>query len=382
MSTSPSAHAEDDTFSISATASERYDSNLFRLPDGIQPFGSRRRSATTQTFGVGLQAAKTYGLQSFRLDATLTRDQYQPYHYLDATGRVLDASWAWSLTPELTGNLSLSQIETPNNFSDTGFQTQSNLRKTDERRFDVNYRPGAALHPRLSLLQSEDKSEQTTFERQNSKTTSLEGALVYEFRSGNSLESYFRRGRGNYTDINADPALQADSQFNENETGLGMHWITSGRSTIDGRIGYLDRHHQVFSSRNFNGLVGRANVAYNLTGKWQLQLSATRTFSSIQTNVSSDSRDTTVSLSPVLFATDKITIRPAYAIVRRSFGGAIVPVENDLVMAQRDTTFEVDWSVYRSLNLSFQVARSNRTSNDRTFQFADHSGTVSAGLRF
>ena len=361
---------------------QRYDSNLFRLPDGVEPFGSGRRSATTRTVGVGLQVNKTYGQQRFDVAASVSRDQYDPYDYLDATGRALTATWAWTLTPSLTGNLSFAQVEAPNNFADTGLQVASNKRKTEERRFDVAYRPGAALHPRLALIQSEDKSQQTTFQRQNSKTTSLEGALVYEFRSGNTAELYFRRGRGDYLDLNGDPLLQNDAQYDENETGIAVRWQGSGASRFDGRIGFLDRKHRTFASRDFSGPVGNLQYTYELTGKTRFQVSANRTLSSIQSFSSSYSRDESLSIGPTWFATGKITVRPLYTITRRTFRGALAIVTDDLTLTTRDASLNVDWSLLRSITLSLTVLRSNRSSNDAAFQYADHGAAIRGSLNF
>ncbi len=373
---------DNDAFTLTTFAREQYDSNLFRLPDGLQPFNAGRRSATTQTAGLGLQVDKTYGLQRFDLSATVTRDQYEPYDYLNATGRTIGASWAWTLTPSLMGNLSINQTLAPNNFSDTGFVTHSNTRKTEERRFDVNYRPGAALHPRLSLLDSQDKSEQTTFVRQNSKTTSLEGALVYEFRTGNTTEIYFRRGRGNYIDLNADPVAQSDSQYLESETGVAAHWNWTGLSTLDGRIGYLDRDHRTFASRNFSGPVGQLSFTYYLTGKTSLQVNGSRTLGSTQTLISSYSEDETATIGPVWSATQKITVRPSYSVTRRIFKDPLVPVVEDLRLTQRDATLQVDWSVLRNFNLSLVVLKSNRSATDRNFQYSDRQASVLGRLNF
>lgn len=381
---------DNDVVNVQIDLRERYDSNLFRLPDGVQPYGNQRRSATIRTTGVGLQVDKTYGLQRFDVSATVTHDHYSPYESLDATGRAYNAAWGWTFTPSITGNLSMSRSESLNNFADNllpgqaqgQIQTQPNRRRTEERRFDVNWRPGAALHPRVSLLQNEDKSDQTTIDRQNSKTTSLESALVYEFRSGNTAELYFRRGRGNYLDINADPTFEADSQFNENETGLSAHYRSTGASSFDGRIGYLDRRHRTFSSRNFSGPVGYLYYTYTATGKTQIQLSASRSLASTQSFITSYSRDETLAITPSYSATGKITIRPSFSFTRRNFFGSLVPVADELRMTMRDATFQVDYAALRALNLSFAVTKSNRTSNDGTFQFSNRSASVQASLRF
>ena len=312
----------------------------------------------------------------------MEQDHYSPYQYLDTTSRVISASWAWTLTPELTGNLSISRSQAPNNFSDTGVTSQTNLRKVEDRILSIDYRPGAAIHPRLSFLQDEDKSQQPTFNRQNAKTTSLEGALVYDFRSGNEASLYFRRGRGNYINVDPDPTIQQDSQFNEHETGLTAHYTSSGFSAFDGRIGYLSRDNRDFSTRNFGGVVGQVTYTYSATGKTQLQLVASRSLASTQDLSSSFSQDETLSFNPIWSATSKITVRPVFSVTRRTFHGAIVPIAEDLQMTMRNLSLQIDWNVYRHLTFSFAVTKENRSSNNTAFQYADHGGSARASITF
>lgn len=378
----PAFALDDDVFGVSLFADDRYDSNLYRLPDGVQPFGNSRRSATTRTYGVGLDLNKTYGLQNFSISGNVTKAQYSPYDFLDATSRVINASWRWTLTPSLTGTLSVVRSQTPNNFSDTGVITRTNLRKVEDRTFSVDYRPGAAIHPRLSVLQDEDRSQQQTFNRQNARSTSLEGGLVYDFRSGNEAEIYFRRGRGNYINVDANPVIQQDSQFNEHETGLAAHYRSSGFSSFDGRLGYLSRDNRDFSSRNFGGLDGQLTYTYAATGKTQFQIVASRSLGGTQDLASSYSQDTTVSFNPIWSATSKITVRPGFSLTRRTFQGAIVPVAENLKMTMRDLSLQVDWNIYRTLTVSVAATKENRSSNNALFQFSDHGGLVRVNVGF
>jgi exopolysaccharide biosynthesis operon protein EpsL len=373
---------DDDAIDFSLIAADRYDSNLFRLPDGSVPSADNRRSATTRTEGIGLAIDKTYGSQHFQISANQTRVSYMPFNDLDTRSKLINAAWAWTLTPEITGNIVISRVQSPNNFSDTGVQSGPNERKTEDRRFDLDWKPGAALHPQLSLLTDEDKSQQPTIDRQNSSTRSVEGALIYEFHSGNTAEIYFRRGRGNYTNIDIDPTLQNDSQFNEHETGVGAHYRSTGFSSFDGRLGYLSREHETFASRNFGGLVGQLSYTYLATGKTQIQLQASRSLYSAQSFQSSYTVDETLSLNPTWNATSKISVRPSYAITRRTFDGAIVPIAQNLVMTLRDIDLAIDWNVYRGVTLTLQLIKENRSSNDSTYQFSDRGGSLQASIRF
>jgi exopolysaccharide biosynthesis operon protein EpsL len=378
----PALAFDDDALNIGVSASERYDSNLFLLPNGLQPpQGNGQRSAYTRTAGVDLRIEKSYGQQRFDLGGNVSHEYYSPYSSLDFTSHVLNAAWAWTLTPSLTGNLSINITKVPNSFGDTGFQTQANPRTTEDKRFDVNYRPGASLHPRFSVVQSEDKSAQTTIDRDNSRTSSVEGAMVYEFHSGNSADVYFRRGKGNYFDNISDASIGTESEFNEHETGVSAHW-TEGAAQLDGKVGYLTREHRTFSERNFAGPVGQITFAYAVTGKTQILLAASSSLSSAQSLISNYSQDQTISITPIWSATGKITVRPSYTLTHRSFKGATTPGVDSLRWTTRDAALEVDWSALRSLNFVVTINHSNRTSNDPTFQYSNRGALVSGKWSF
>ena len=378
----PARAFDDDVVTLSLNAADRYDSNLFRLQDGVQLVPDGRRSATTRTEGATLVVDKSYGLQHFQVNGNFTRVSYNPYDDLNTTAKVINATWAWTLTPEIGGNILINRTQAPNNFSDTGVQNGPNERKTEDRRFDLDLRPGAAAHPQLSLLTDEDRSQQTTLNRQNSSTRSVQGGLIYEFRSNNTAEIYFRRGRGNYANIDSDPTLQTDAQYNEREIGISAHYRSTGASSFDGQLGYLTREHQTFSSRNFSGLVGQLTYTYIATGKTQIQLQAGRSLYSAQSFLSSYTADETASVNPTWNVTNKINIRPGYSVIRRTFQGAIVPVADNLVTTLQTATLSVDWNVYRAITLSLQVFKERRRSNDAMFDYVDHGGTAQASLRF
>jgi exopolysaccharide biosynthesis operon protein EpsL len=383
LASNPAVALDDDALNIGVSLGQRYDSNLFLLPDGASPpIGNGRRSAYTRTAGVDLRIDKAYGQQRFDLSANVSHEFYSPYSDLDFTSRILGASWAWTLTPSLTGNLSINLTKVPNSFSDTGFQTRANPRTTEDRRFDINYRPGASLHPRLAIIQSEDKSAQTTLDRDNSKTTSIEGAMVYEFRSGNSAEVYFRRGRGNYLDLPPTSTIGNESEFNEHETGLSTHWVYDGLSHLDGKFGYLSRDNHSETLHNFSGPVGQLTLTHVLTGKTQVVVTVTSGLSSAQSLISTYSKDETVMISPIWSATGKITVRPSYTFAHRTFKGAPTTGVDDLRWTTRDAALAVDWSALRSLNFTLTINHSNRTSNDSTFQYSNRGALISGKYTF
>ncbi len=373
--------ADGDTFDLQTSISERHDSNFFRLPDGVQPTSGQSRGATTETIGVGLNVNQSYSLQHVSLDALITRNRYRPYSTLDATGRQINGTYNWALTPELTGNLVFNQRVQPTTFADAGEETNPNPYKYEERRLDVDFRPGATLHPRFSVFSIEDKSDRPVFQRESSKSRSAEFSLVWEFRSTNTAAAYVRSARGTYLADNGVASAFSNSQFTEREIGIRSTYRATGESSFNGNLGYLKREHTEFGDRNFAGLVARLTYDYRITGKTDLQLSAARSLGSSQSTFSSHYVADTYGLGVVWAVTGKINVRPGLSVNRQRFKGE-VPGSGAVNEQTFTTGVLVDWSVRRWVALSLELARERRTSNAPVLQYRNNAAALTARMRF
>ena len=364
------------------TSLQRYDSNLFRLPDGVSGANDGQRSSYTWSTGVGLKFDKTYGLQRFIVDGGFTHDHYTSFGNLDYTGRHVSLQYNWTLTSSLTGDLIYRQSKVPTDFAYSGYLTDPNPSKTEEKRFDIDWRPGAALHPRFSVYQAETRAERVVFQQENSRSTSYEGSLIYDFRSGNTVELYGRYAPGDYVDNFAGASALLDQQFKEREVGLRTTWQITGTSTLSGNVGYMKRTHETYGARNFDGGVGALRYVYTPTGKTAIEVSVSRSLSSSQSNFSSYFSDETVSLAPVWYATGKLTVKPSFSVTRRVFRGSPFPVADELKETFRSTALRVDYAALRNIDLAAAFIRSTRASNDPSFQYLDNGAFFSVNLKF
>ena len=374
--------AEADTLRFAAFQVERYDSNFFRLPDGVAPNGNGRRSGITSTTGFGVGLDKRYGLQRIVIDAAITRDQYAPYHDLNFTGNRLTSTYYWSVTPDITGNLVFDHARLPTDYEFTGFRTQTNPRTTQLARFDVDWRAGAALHPRLSVYANEDTTRDPTFQVQSYKARNAEAALIYDFRSTNSAQVYLRGARGENTNANSAPSLLINNDFTEGEAGVLTRWNVPGVTLGEVAIGRLQRNYSTFNQRDFDGIVGHVSASYTLTGKSTAKLSASRTLNGSQTAFSSYYVEDYARASLDYAATGKIIVRPVFQIRRQVYRGSPFPVASTLTETTRDTTLQVEYSALRALDFAIALTRSSRNSNDPTLPFVDRSASVSARIKF
>lgn len=365
-----------DTLAFDASAEYGFHSNLFALPSGERPVGLEQRSATTRTWSVGLRLDKTYGLQRVIIDGSLDRYQYEPFSNLDFTGHDLTSALLWHVTPDISGNVFFDRKKTPTKFENTGFRTTPDPRVNDLTRLDVDWRAGAALHPRLSAFETKSSSEVPNFQVENSKVRSTELSLIYQFRSGNELAGYARRANGTNANNDGPPIVFEDRNFREYEYGVRGLWEAKGLYRLEGNIGYLDRDFRTFSVRSFDGAVGSVRYRYALTGKTELRLEALRTLASTQTSSASYCQCDTASAGVAWTATGKITLLPTYAFRRKDYKGPPVAVSRTLLETTHETNLQILWDVARSLHVSLNVGRARRVANDASLNYSDRTASV------
>ncbi len=361
---------------------ERYDSNLFRLPDDISPPGRTRRSALTSITGIGVNLDKSYGLQRFVVNASTSKEIYSPYTGLNDTGSRIASTYYYSVTPAFTGDLSFKYAKVPTDYEYLGFVTNDNPRTTRETRLNADFKPGAALHPRFSVFESEDSSQTATFQLSNSRSHGVQLALLYDFPSGTVIGPYASTSRGKTLGVTRDDTLQLDTDYKQSEVGVTVVWKSTGQARIDGRVGNVNRTGQAYSARNFSGPVGQFNLAYDVTGKSTAHFTAAHSLYASQTSFSSYYAEDIATLDLAYAATGKITVKPQYHYRRQSFKGSPFPVASPLTETTRYATLEVDWAALRSVDFAVSVARSSRNATTAGLQFVDYSASAFARFKF
>ncbi len=372
---------EASTLTFAVFQVERYDSNFFRLPDDVSPSDSSRRGGLTSITGVGLNLDKSYGLQRVVLNASTSRELYS-HGDLNDTGTRVESVYYWSVTPSLSGNLTFAYARVPTDYEYLGFVTRPNPRTTRDTRLNIDFKPGAAFHPRLTLYESRATSQDTTFQLSNSRQNGAEVALLYDFASGNRLGVYGNRASGRDLNDNVNLFPVTNQDFRQNEYGVLAEWKSTGLSMLTGRLGVRNYSGRTSSSADFDGLVGNLKYTYGLTGKTRLNLSATRELFSAQTTFSTYGQEDTLSANLEWSVTGKLTFRPQYAVRRQDYRGASTPGTAALKETTHYATLQLDWAALRAVDFAVSVTHSNRTSNVSLLEYTDNSASVFARFKF
>lgn len=362
---------EQDALNFSAGAAVTFDDNLFRLPDSAdtrQSIGKSSRSDRILITNAGIKIDKPYSLQRFQLDLNLIDNRYDTNSYLDYTAFNYRAAWLWQLTPHIKGTLSADQQQVLNSFSEfRDFNNQLNIRRsiqTNENRiFDIDGSIGGGWHllGGVSELRSRNSVEFNAVG--DFIQTGANIGVKYVAPSENSIALIQRAYNGEYQGRVADAASQLDSGFKQRETEVQLQWRLTGKSLIDAKVGYLDREHDSFSSRDYNGVTSRLAYNWQATGKLGVITSISRHLYSYQQAANSYYVADTFAITPIWQVTDKTSLSMRYDFSQRDYRGAVVTVAEQREDNVQSFMLSADWQPTRTIKVTGSLRHEMRHSS-------------------
>lgn len=377
----PMAHAgPEDAFNFEAGTSATYDSNVFRLADNRPtPAGTEdsRSDVIYRTFA-GVRFDKTVSLQRFQVDATATLTRFQKHDFLNFTGVDYRATWLWSVTPALTGTLEADRTEALTSYADFAAGGNRNVQTRETQRFLADWAVTGGWHLVGGLIRAKIANT-AAFNAVGSYTQeTAEGGVRYVTAANNSYALVARGSRGEYE---TRVGNMLPLEFDQTEAELQARWQITGHSTLDGRIGYLDRKHDTYAQRDFSGAVGALNYRWTPTGKLQFTLTAGRDLFSYQQDDSSYFVANYATLTPLWQITEKTSARLVLGVTQRDYRGAVVGNggREDTI---RSAQVGVTWRALRSLDLDGYVTAEQRSSNGTNLNYHATIAGISAVLRF
>jgi exopolysaccharide biosynthesis operon protein EpsL len=367
-----------DVFNIGVGGTVTHDSNLFRTPDSAGP-----KSDTINTGYVGLHINKPYAQQRFQLDVTETAYRYNKSSDLDFDSLSYRGAWLWHLGPRISGTLAADRSESLVRFEDTT-GTNRNVRVSENRMFNEDVEMSTPWHLLFGIAQSEQRSERTIEAQPDFHSVSVEIGSRYLTQSGNSITFVRRHVEGDYLNAIFDPTNSTNDGFRQYESELQANWILNAKSTVTGRLAWLERHNNNFAQRDFSGPAGRITYIWTPAAKIRADLSARRDISPWQDVIATYKVDNAISIEPIWEVSAKITVRARLEHVQSYFrGGAVLPANGQ---TRRDTTNNalvgVNWLPLRSLTVGARLERQQRSSNDALAEYDATVAIISALLQF
>lgn len=369
--TTPAWADEQDTLNFSVGAGVTFEDNLFRLPDSAntrQSLGKSQRSDRVLVTNAGIKIDKPYSLQRFQVDLNLIDNRYDTYSYLDYTAFNYRAAWLWQLTPNIKGTLSADQQQVLNSFSEfRDFNNQLNRRRsiqTNENRiFDIDALVGGGWHLLGGVSELRSRNSITFNAVGDFIQTGANIGVKYVAPSENSIALIQRAYNGDYQGRVADAPSQLDSGFKQRETEALLQWRLTGKSLIDAKLGYVDREHDNFSSRDYDGVTGRLAYNWQPTGKLGIITSISHNLYSFQQAINSYYVADTFAITPTWQVTAKTSLSMRYDISHRDYRAAVVPVTEHRNDKVQSLTLSADWQPTRTITVTGALRHEMRNSS-------------------
>ena len=385
--TGRAAADQDDVLNVITGGSVLYDSNVFRLPNTLSPqatLGRSTKSDTLTTAYLGLRIDKPYAQQRFQLDLTETLYRYDNFSHLNFNAFDYRGAWLWHLTPRLSGTLSAERTQTLVPFEDYRLLSQQrDVRDNKNQTFILDWWAFGGWHLLAGLANIDQKSEASILAEADFSLIDRQAGVRYETAAGNNFAFVQHSRRGDYANRIADPVTLNDSGFRENESEFRLKWKIAGHSSLDGRLGWLNRNHEQFPQRDYSGMVGELGYGWIPTSKLRLYLVAKRNIEAIVDPFASYRVNTSFSITPAWHITEKTTLSLLLNRTESNFRGPVAPPPGALRSdTSRSARLMADWKPTRNISLSAGVQRAERSSNIPDAEFDDSIVYIRGGLRF
>ncbi|TFY99986.1 XrtB/PEP-CTERM-associated polysaccharide biosynthesis outer membrane protein EpsL [Ramlibacter rhizophilus] len=369
----PLAHAQNpetgDTLQFRVGAGVEHDSNVLRAPNG--------ESDTIGILSAGARIDKRYSLQRIVLDAELAAYRHQDFSDLNYSTFNYSAAWNYAFTPRFTGVLSATQREYRDTTTATTGVTEAFVRTERTQLLEGTYAPGGGFLALAGLSHRTSDSEVARSIESSPSVTSLRLGTGYEFRSGARAVVVYRRGDGSYDNLAAD--------FKENELAVEARLPLTAKTSVNGKLGWLERNHEgaAAAGLDFSGMIANVEAAWEITGKTSLTGGFERDIGAYETAGGGNVRAWRTYIQPIWRATAKTQVRLRYAHETRDWNtnSAAAP---DAGREDDVNTFGVfvDWEPRRNLLVTGTVRQERRDSNVNAFDYRANIVGVAAKYSF
>lgn len=383
-----------DTFRPFVSYGSFYDDNLFRLAENESP-GSKRDDRNS-VLNVGLNVDWRLGRQEMVASVTETRVRYNRNVSFDYDGHDYQAIWNWRLGNHLNGNLGASESLTQSGFSSVG---QVNNQVVSQRGFG---RVDWEFHPRWRLgvggAQVDNTNGETSLSSQNFQQQSYDAGLTYLTPKGSSLSIQTRLIESKFPNPKVIGGsifrlFVQDNSYRQTEYNLRGDWQFSGKLSLHGQLGWVDRRYDNSQQGNFNvfsvevlrhpdfsGLSGRLSGDWSITGKTLLSMSVYQ-----EPSDAGDINAITVlnqgaSVNGVWLMREKWRLNAGATFVKRSFQGDTGVSQNK--DDTRGTSLSLSYTPIQSVSLNVGLGTGSRDSDKTVENYKFHSFFANARADF
>ena len=336
-------------FSLQASAALAHDSNVMRTAEA--------RADRLAIFNAGLRLDKRYGLQRFTVDAEGSALRFDDYSALDHELLNYRGAWMASFTPRVTGTLSARQSQLRDFSGTDSLPTRVDLRTEREQRADLTLGGVGPWRVEAGASHLRIASDQVRTLDANARIESLRVGLGYRRASGLDLALQAREGQGRYPD-------GSGPDFRDRQVDLVLQMPRHASWALDARLGQFQRRHDTQATRDFEGAVGRARVAWDSGARTRVEAGLEHELGGYDLGAGGHVRASRVFLAPAWQAGARTTLSLRHAQELRRWS-TVDPLALDAGREDRSraTGLVLDWQPWSWWQLVAQVRDEHRASS-------------------
>jgi exopolysaccharide biosynthesis operon protein EpsL len=349
-----SAPDEREGLQFRGTAGVERDDNVLRTAAG-------QISDTITGLGLGLRYQKRVSQQQFVVDTEVNRYHYDKINS-DYNTVNYSAAWMFRFGDRIDGIASADRRQF-RDVTSNGLVAGVNRRTERNEQIEGGYRLGASLRVLAGLLHNTTRSNDPTAWDSNLSQASGRVGISYEPATGSTVALRLRRGSGEY---DGAPVV---SDFDDTEVDVVARWVLSPKTTIDGRLGWLERDHDATATRDFDGIVGSLGVNWEITAKTRLAAGYARDLGSYVFGTGGHLESDRWYIGPTWRATELISVNLRYEHENRRFKDVTGSADTGRRDRFNVATLGVEWNVRRSVTLGAQYRNERRSSSLPAFNY-------------
>jgi exopolysaccharide biosynthesis operon protein EpsL len=367
-------------------SSVTWDSNVFRLPDSVNPqtpVGTSGNADRITTTYVGLRIDQAYARQRFVLDISETAYRYANFSYLDFDALQYQGAWVWQLGRRVSGSIAAERNQSLVRYTDFRDTSQRNVRTAENRLLSVDGWLSGGWHLVGGLRQQERKYSVPFPQEGSYQASGGEGGLLYLAPSGNSATYMLRSLDADVTDRALDPVALVDNGFKRSESELSALWAVTGKSTLEGRLARIDYRAKHFAQRGFSGNAARFEYRWAPSAKLTVNIGAARDLEPWTDSSASYRVGERLSLAPGWQLGPRTALRVTVERLTSDFRGPIASFagapRRDIL---RSAQLTLQWTVLRNFTVNATVMRYRQVSTDAAAAYEGGLATFGASIAF
>jgi hypothetical protein len=376
-----------------AQAGLMYDSNIFRLPTGLDPRAFLRGSRGDTVMRLGAGASydqRIFGRQNLFLSARGEYYDFVEYNAMDHFAYGLTGEWRSEWGNDLTTAVGVDRTRR--------LVDAAEIRRPVATYVVSDRLLGRAAYSLLADWRVRVSAEATRGQRESEGRADddprgaleLEGSGVtvgtdYVTPLGNAIGVEVRRSTGEATvPAFVDPTFAFDAaEFVEREVAGTLTYVAGVTLRLTGRLGRTNREYSNFGGRDFNGTTYRTGLEYRPGNKTVLALDLYRTPQSIIDVAASHVLVTGTSFGVSWAPTIKLVFSGRMIHERRQYSDpASVVAEGARDETARVFRLGAGWEPRRFVELSAGIEYGERSTNILFRDYDYWQWTINAAARF